>query len=190
MRRLGIVFCLLLGSVLVAGPSSAQSTKGKGRTKTAAAHLQQSANVSMTSTAPLTTLAKAERAIRQSGGQVQSSSGNDNNASVNGRVPPGRLDDVLTAVRSLPGRVTGTNRHTGDITSSVHQYERRLDNLELAEVALARAMEKASEDERRGLVVLFELAERERTNVNNQLDNYERQTELATISISITRATK
>lgn len=191
MRRFGIMVALLFGSLVVVGSSSAQTARAGDRKKdSAVVHLQQNANVSMTASAPMTTLAKAERAIRNAGGQVNSSNGNDNNASVNGRVPRGRLDDVLAAVRGLPGRVTGVNRHASDITSSVRQYERRLDNLKLAESALARAMEGATDDERRGLVVVFELAERERTSVHSTLDSYASQTKTAGISISITRAKK
>ncbi|MEM6989121.1 MAG: DUF4349 domain-containing protein [Myxococcota bacterium] len=174
---------LLGGSMALAGPSEAGEQRGS-RLRLR----QHNVNVSLVSGDPVRTLGKAERVIGGAGGQIEHSNGSDGSANLSARIPPSRVDDVLSGLRRISGKVTNVNRGSSDMAASVQQTKQRLADLELAQAALNAAMAEASPDERRGLVVLFELAQREQRSAESTLTNLELQTSTAVVNVSIGRA--
>ena len=183
MRRIVVVLGLLFGSLAVAGPSQARPERTSGRTVRS-----ENVNVNFVAGDPLKALHKAERLMVGAGGHVERSSGSAGSASLTARVPPSKVEDAIAGLRRVSGTEISISRSTSDMTSSVRDYRKRLHDLDLAEAALADAIGDAKGDERRGLMLLFELAERERRSNESSLASYEQQSATAVINISVSRA--
>jgi len=183
MRRVVIVLGLLFGSLAIAGPSEARPERTSGRTVRS-----ENVSVSFVSGDPLEAMHKAERLMVGAGGHVERSSGTASNSSLTARVPPSKVEDAIAGLRRISGNETSINRSTSDMTSSVRDYRNRLADLDLAEAALADAVASAQGDERRGLMLLFELAERERRSMESSVASYEQQSATAVINVSVSRA--
>lgn len=183
MRRIAIVVGLLLGSVAVVG-----ATEAGDRRPRVVSSRQHNVSVSFASGDPARALAKAERVLTSAGGHIEHSNGNQNNANMSARLPPSRVEDALAGLRRIGGKLTGISRSTSDMTANLKQNRDRLADLVLAEAAVTEAMKTASADQLRGLVVLFELAQRERRSVETTVNTLETQTATAVVNISISRA--
>ena len=182
MRRVVVVLGLLVGSLAVAGPTQARPNRTRGPTVRS-----ENVSVNFVSGDPLKAMHKAERLMVGAGGHVERSSGNPNNSSLTARVPPSKVDAAVAGLRRISGSETSISRSTSDMTSSVRDYRNRLQDLDLAEAALADAVASAKGDERRGLMLLFELAERERRSMESSLASYEQQSATTVINVSISK---
>jgi hypothetical protein len=90
---------------------------------------------------------QAQSAIAGLGGSVSSSNrsgtGDFAAASVTYRVPVGRWDDALTALRKVGSKTLSEQTDTSDVSSQVVDLDARLDNLKTTESALQAIMAKA-----------------------------------------------
>ncbi len=91
---------------------------------------------------------QAQSAIAGLGGSVSSSNrsgtGDFAAASVTYRVPVGRWDDALTALRKVGSKTLSEQTDTSDVSSQVVDLDARLDNLKTTESALQAIMARAS----------------------------------------------
>ena len=92
-------------------------------------------------------VAQGRSAIAALGGSISSSNrsgtGDYAAASVTYRVPAGRWDDALDALRKIGSKTLSEQTDTSDVTSQVVDLEARLDNLKTTESALQAIMAKA-----------------------------------------------
>jgi hypothetical protein len=92
--------------------------------------------------------AKSKAAISGLGGYVSDSNqygtGDNTVASITFRVPSGRFDDAVTALRALGTKTLSMQTGTQDVTQQVVDVEARLDNLRRTEAALQAIMDKAT----------------------------------------------
>jgi chromosome segregation ATPase len=186
MRRLFAIVLLLPLCLAPASPTAAarpvRTSAGGGEM------LNQFGNMQMEVSNPQSALAAAERAVRKLGGDIQHSSSDIDNGSLNASVPRSQLGELMQVMRSISGRVTHSSTSSSDLTANVHTAEARLRDLALAEAELAKALKNASTpDATRGLMILHELGSRERQNFESQLDSFRQQAERAQFSISFTR---
>jgi hypothetical protein len=90
---------------------------------------------------------QARSAVAALGGSVSSSNrsgtGDSAAAYVTYRVPAGRWDDALDALRKLGSKTLSEQTDTSDVTSQVVDIQARLDNLKTTESALQAIMAKA-----------------------------------------------
>jgi hypothetical protein len=93
-------------------------------------------------------LAAATRAIDALGGYASASersgSGDDAGASATFRIPAGRWDDALIAVRAVGESVLDESTRTDDVTGQVVDLKARIRNLQVSEAAFQSIMDRAS----------------------------------------------
>ena len=77
-------------------------------------------------------------------GSQRSGSGQDAEAAITFRVPAGRWDEAMNAVRGLASEVLSEQSSTDDVTSQVVDLGARIRNLQATEAALQSIMDKAS----------------------------------------------
>jgi hypothetical protein len=134
---------------------------------------------------PVKAHADAERMIVKLGGEVMSSSASTDSAHLSARIGERRLQSVLDALQSTPGRVSSVSRNLNDFAQSAKQSADRLHRLDLADAELLRAIKSASDtDAVDGLMLLRELSQSDRQSQESQIDSLRQESERAQIHIS------
>lgn len=147
-----------------------------------------SANLSLQVANPIKAAASAERLIRKMGGEIESSSGNPDSAHLSARLGERRLQAVIDAVRAIPGKVASVSRNTNDYAQNARRAVGRLERLSKAEGELVRALKVAPDaDAVDGLMLLRELTDRERQQLENEIDSLRRQSVRAQLHIRFDR---
>lgn len=193
-RTLGIALVLTLSLWPAANAaaddpySTATSKKSKKSKFDANRYKFRNVNITITVANPSTMLGRAERLVVKHGGEIQNSSSNANNANLNVRLRPNQMNTVVSALRSFPGDVSNFSSHQSDYSSSARQQYTRMKRLNHADKAIVEALKHSpSDDLVDGLALLRELTQRERQNVENQLQSYKQQSEKEQLNISFNK---
>jgi hypothetical protein len=134
---------------------------------------------------PVKAHADAERLIVKLGGEVMSSSASTDSGHLSARVGERKLQSVIDALQSVPGRVSNVSRNLNDFSQSAKQSAERLRRLDHADAELVRAIKSASDtDAVDGLMLLRELSESDRQSQESQIDSLRQESERAQIHIS------
>ena len=134
---------------------------------------------------PVKAHAEAERLVVKLGGEVTSSSSSTESAHLSARVGERRLQGVVDALQSTPGRVSNVSRHMNDFASTAKMAAERLRRLDLADAELVRAIKSASDsDAVDGLMMLRELSQTERQSQENQIESLRQESDRAHIHVS------
>lgn len=188
MRRI-LGFASVLGLLALPAGATAQSgpkkdasyapAKGKAKAKfDVDRYKSRNVHITMTVADPEKALARAERLVVKHGGKVQNSNSNNNNASISVKFRPGRMKTAVSAVRAFPGEVTNFSSHTNDYATTARQSYDRLERLANADKAVVFALKNSPPDHVvDGATMLRELTERERQNIESQLQSYREQSE-------------
>lgn len=143
------------------------------------------ASISLEVPDPVKAHADAERMIVKLGGEVMSSSASGESGHLSARVGERRLQSVIDALQSTPGRVGSVSRNLNDFGQSAMQAADRLRRLDLADAELVRAMKSASDaDAVDGLMLLRELSQSDRQSQESQIESLRQESERAQIHVS------
>lgn len=148
----------------------------------------QSANINLEVPDPMRAVADAERLVRKMGGEIQSSNGSADSAHLSAKLGERRLQAAVDAVRKLPGTVSSVHRNVNDFSQNARQSTDRLRRLAKADGALVRAVKTAPDaDAVDGLMLLRELADQERRNIEQQIESLREQSDRAQLHVSFSR---
>jgi hypothetical protein len=143
------------------------------------------ASVSLEVPDPVKAHADAERMIVKLGGEVMSSSASADSGHLSARVGERRLQSVIDALQSTPGRVGSVSRNMNDFSQSARQAADRLRRLDLADAELVRAIKSASDaDAVDGLMLLRELSQSDRQSQESTIESFRQESERAQIHVS------
>jgi hypothetical protein len=184
-------------SVAEAGPGSKKASVGEGDERSGSSKKKASgaidpekfrasvASVSLEVPDPVKAHADAERLIVKLGGEVMSSSASTESGHLSARVGERRLQSVIDALQSTPGRVGSVSRNLNDFSQSARQSAERLRRLDLADAELVRAIKSASDaDAVDGLMLLRELSQNDRQSQESQIESFRQESERAQIHVS------
>jgi hypothetical protein len=139
---------------------------------------------------PAAALEETERVLRKLGGEITYGSANGETANLNGRVPVEARHQLRDALVKLAREITQENMSTSDVSHDVRRLRRRLGSLQQSD-AMVAAMVAAQSDPPRieAAALLRELTERERQNIESQLQSYMTQTKDGQVNVSFTKKT-
>jgi hypothetical protein len=140
---------------------------------------------------PAQALVELQQAVEKAGGYVDSASswageGSGSYASLSAHVPPDALPALSEAVNRLAGQVQNQNIYVQDVTSEILQLQRRHYDLTQAQDQILLFLVSTKDLDRLSTYgILQELLDQELKAVESQLDNYEKQSRLASLDITI-----
>ena len=133
-------------------------------------------------------LSQAETLLRKLDGEVSYASSNPDNANLNGRVPVDARHQFRDALVKLAREIQSENMSTSDVGVEVRRLRRRLTTLQEADAQVARMVAGQSDPNQvEPAALLRELTERERQNIESQLQSYLTQTKDGQVNVSFTK---
>jgi hypothetical protein len=145
-------------------------------------------SATVTSPNPTQTVASLEKAVFELGGQINYSSGNDNNGNLQGRVPFDKLKELRDLARQASVDFQSENRSSSDMRAELRRLSERRAALSRAHEGLDRLSHQGEGLDPGASAVLHELVQRERTSVDQQLDSYGQQLSGVQINFSVSRS--